>query len=123
MGQDTWFASGLSSRIDFILGYFEDDHLLELKTLQSWRHTLGCDHDPLMASFRIPNLSVKNSNKKRKQPPGTNCGRWNVNLMQVLEEIQRSQDNLTMHEQRGMLVEGLEALERTSCHRPRTYGY
>ena len=45
MDQDTWFARGLSSRIDFILDSFEDS-VLELETLQEWRHTLGCDHDP-----------------------------------------------------------------------------
>ena len=121
MNEDTWFARGLSSRIDSILDSFEDDTLLELETLQSWRHTLGCDHDPLPASFSIPNRPLHK--KKRKQPPGTNCGRWNVNLTQVLEEIQSLQDELIVHEQRDMLVQDLEALARTSCNRPRAYKY
>ena len=85
MDQDTWFARGLSCRIDFILDSFEDDSLLELETLQEWRNTLGCDHAPLLASFSIPACALTNQKRKRKQPPGTNCGRWNVHLMQVLE--------------------------------------
>ena len=93
---------------------------MELETLQSWRHTLGCDHDPLLASFSIPNRPF---HKKKRKPPGTNCGRWNVNLTQVLEEIQSPQDELIVHEQRDVLVQDLEALARTSCNRPSAYRY
>ena len=51
MDHNTWFARGLSSRIDFILDSFEDDTVLELETLQNGSHILGCDHDPLFASL------------------------------------------------------------------------
>ena len=123
MDQDTWFARGPSSRIDFIPDSFEDGSVLELETLQQWRHTLGCDHDTLLASIKMPNGALRNQKRKRKQPPGTNCGRWNVNLMQAPEEVHNLQVKLVVREQRDMLVEGLESLARASCHRPRTYRY
>ena len=38
-------------------------------------------------------------------------------------KIQNLQDKVVVHDQRDMLVEDLGSLARTSCHRPRTYGY